>query len=83
MGNPSWDNNDLHTRVEPRARRCPQPGGLPLNRERLGVLCGNHIRRLARKWIGVSVFTKGAYTLRKNACYADSEKATGSYTETI
>ena len=69
----------------------PQPGRFPLNRERLGVLyrerlgvlCGNHIRRQVRKRIGVSVFTKGAYTLRKNACYADSETATGSYTETI
>jgi len=73
----------IYTHVEPRARRCSQPGRLPLNRERLGVLCGNHIRRLVRKRISVSVFTKGACTLRKNACYADSETATGSYTETI
>ena len=54
-----------------------------LNHEKFGMLYGSHIRRQVRKRMGVSVFTKGVYTLRKNACYADSETATGSYTETI
>ena len=57
--------------------------GILLNDEKFGMLCGNHIRRQVRKRIGVSIFTKGAYTLRKNACYADNETATGSYLETI
>ena len=47
------------------------------------VLCGNHIGRLIKQRIGVSVFRKGAYMLKENACYTDSETATGSYTETI
>jgi len=47
------------------------------------MLCGNHIRGLIRKKIGVSVFRKDFYMLRKNACYADSWAVVGSYLETI
>ena len=57
--------------------------GIPLNDEKFGMLYGNHIRRLIRKRIVVSVFRKGVYMLGENACYADSETDTGSYTETI
>ena len=57
--------------------------GITLNNEKFGMLYGNHIKRLIRKRIVVSVTRKGAYVLSKNACYADSETVTGSYTETI
>ena len=57
--------------------------GIPLNDEKFGMLYGNHITRQIRKRIGVSFFTKGAYVLSKNACYADSRAPVGSYLETI
>jgi len=57
--------------------------GIPLNDEKFGILFGNHIRRQVKKRIGVSVFTKGAYTLRKNACYADNRAFVVYYLENI
>ena len=57
--------------------------GVLLNDEKFGMFQGNHIRRLIRKRIGASILQKCLYVLRENACYADSETATGSYTETI
>jgi len=58
-------------------------GRIPLNDEKFGMLCGNHIRRLIRKLIVVSIFRKGTYIFSKNACYADSQAFVCSYLETI
>jgi len=57
--------------------------GIALNDEKFGMLYGNLIRRLTRKWSVVTVFMKGAYVLNKKVCYADSRVLVGSYLETI
>ncbi len=56
---------------------------ITLKNEKLGMLYGNHIRRLIRKQIVVSVSRRGAYVLNKKGCYADSRALVGSYLETI
>ena len=44
---------------------------------------GNHIRRLKRRIIGVTLYQSCAYVLNKNGCYADSLALVDSYLETI
>jgi len=62
---------------------CSESGSLVLNHKGAGMLSVNHIKHLIRKRVGVSVFRKDAYIFKENACDANSETATGSYTETI
>jgi hypothetical protein len=48
------DNHNLYLCSESWRPRCSKSYRLPLNDERRGVLCGNHIRRLKRRTIGLS-----------------------------
>ena len=57
--------------------------GITLNKKNLGLLYGNHIRRMTRNRSVVTVFTEGAYVLNKKVCYADNQEITDSYLETI
>ena len=51
--------------------------------EKLGMLCGNHIRRLIRKRTSLSRFHIITYGLRTKECYTNTRRVLRSYTETI
>ena len=56
---------------------------ISLNDEKLGMLCGNHIRDLIRRRTGVSRFQGITYGLRAKGCYTDTRRGQEFCTETI
>jgi integron integrase len=52
--------------------RSPIDNRQPLNDERLGVLYGNHIRRLIKRKAGLSRFQRITYVFLVKGCYTDT-----------